>query len=226
MTDRYVLHCEGTATFCTDGIPDGLFGCEEGERRFMYCWKDGAWGTGTEIGGSAPNAGTEIGDSALRKAAADLFALAVEVRQGDSELLKLQASSRMQERVSGNVRTIAVGTGGVPLDSLLEGKEVSAVLADPFNEGDCVQIVMRATNAHEFANGKVGAQASGKPLIKLRPTALRHLPAYNEALKAISTSVQDNLKCNNISMPPGGEMFRTGMSRFALSRSLSYRSWP
>jgi len=216
MADRYVLHCEGTVTFCTDGIPDGLLGCEEGERRFLYGWKDGTWGVSAEVSGGAATGSPGCG------AVAGRFKMAVEVRQGDSELLKLQASSRLQERVSGNVRTIAVGTGGVPLDSLLEGKEVSAVLASPFNEGDCAQIVIRATNAHEFANGKIGAQAGGKPLIKLRPTALRHLPGFNEALKKISASVQDNLKCNNIGMPPGGEMFRAGISRWSASSLLPW----
>lgn len=201
MADSYVLHCEGSLTFCTDGLPDALFSAGGTDQRFLYCWKDGGWGVSTEIGRG--QSGMEGGDRVR---------VAIEVRQGDSELLKLQASTRLQERVSGNVRTSAVGTGGVPLDSLLEGKEVAFVLAGPFSKGNCVQGTMRATNADDFANGKTGAKAAGKPLIQLRPTALRSLPAYNAAIDAIAKSVQDNLQSNHIGMPPGGEMFRAGIS--------------
>lgn len=215
MAEKYVLHCEGSLTFCTDGIPSDLFGCVQDERRFLYCWNDGKWGEGTELGGGLADGGTAAGKSGQ-------FRLGVEVRQEDTELLKLQGSIRLSEQSSGNTRTIAVGTGGVPLDSLLQGKEVSFQLDSPFNAGNCVQGTIRAVNAHEFAN-ITGAPVAGKPFIRLRPTALRQLPAYNDALKAISTAVQENLRCNNIGMPPGGEMFRTGISRsprlLALTRS-------
>lgn len=200
MTDRYLLHCEGNVSFCTDGVPDELFGRSNGDTGFMYCWNDGSWGVGTELGANGVPGG---------------FLMTVEVGQGDSELLKLQASSRMQERVSGNVRTFAVGTGGVPLDSLLGGKECTFALVSPYNEGNFAQGTMRAINAHEFANGLAGSQAADKPRIQLKQTALRHLPAYNEALNTISSAVQENMACNKIGMPPGGEMFRTGISRWA-----------
>ena len=202
---RHPLQLRGTLEAFTDGIEDSYFLDLSKTEVFMYSWLTGerGWGTRAEFGITETNKQISAEPQPARVSVKGVgsFDMNVELdSEGTSELLKLQGAMRLTDDESGSRRTVTVATGAAALDSILQGQTVSCEIRDPFSPGNCMKLSLKAV-------GPI-------PTVPLKPSALRHIPEYNMAVMAVSQRVQSDLSANQIQVPPGGEMFVSGLTSF------------
>ena len=174
----------------------------------LYAWVDKNRGQGTQVQYTQQTAGT--------------FSLSIPIKDGDVDLLKLQACTRVRDSDTGNVRTITLAVSAVQMDKLLEGKTITTTMHDPFSPEDAVVVTLSAENAHEFANcisnqpvliPVISGGPDDLPFIRFQRSSLWDIAQINAEVDKVSEHIQSNIKLNNTRLPPGGDMFASGISR-------------
>jgi hypothetical protein len=206
----YPLHIEGSARLYTCNLPMDTFvdfSNPKDHQSYTYCWINGDSGAGGHI--SFPTPGT-CGE----------FKIDLKAKQGDPDLLKTQVSMHFRDEHTNNFRTSTLAVSVVDLNKLLEGGEDRVIMYDQFVQGNFCDLSFRLTNASDYANYKgaagVGKAAStrSKPLLQLKPSALRGLKDINEQVNTVSQHFVDAMGQNNVAMAKGGEPFYRGVTRF------------
>ena len=201
---RHQLQLTGSLEAFTDGIDDSIFLDMSQTEVYLYAWECGERGAGTRVDfgvtkrerctASQPE---EPPKSSVK--GGGNFSLALELDSaGASELLKVQGCMRLTDSESGSRRTVTVATGGAPLDLILRGQAVECEIRDPFSPGNYMKVSLRASGPC--------------PPVPTRPSALRHVGKYNEAVQRVSKAVQAGIASNQIRIPPGGDMFVSGLT--------------
>ena len=220
----YPICIEGVAKFFTSGFPESILmdtaNFPVNTKFFISSWLDKDRGDGQEANYKNKSTGAS-------------FTLNTNVKDTETDLLKLQASMRILDDSTNNRRTITFATGAAFLPALLEGKVIQTVLRDVFSPTDRVEISMMVSNAHEFTNcttisphfgtssqrnskrGQVlGSEAGSgkKPTITFLKSPLWSISKFNEEVNRMADGVSSNMKANNTVIPPGGDGFVQGLT--------------
>lgn len=230
----YPIEIEGKATLFVSGMPEEIITTCGGElpgmKMFMYGWIDserGASGhvsfpatddneTPTHRNGSllerkpgAPNGNQGVDQ---KSQGSGTFMLSLNVRDGDPKYLKLQACVRVRDPESKNKRNFNVAVSCADLAKMLEGEEESFIMQDQFTPGNFVDVSMRVNNASDFRNHVSHKDDAEKPLITFGPSALDKIAAWNDIVSRVSNELVQNLQKNKITMSPGSEGFKDGIT--------------
>ena len=216
MPSYYNVNLKGSLSLFACKIPEEAI-CDftdyEDRTVHLYGWIDKDRGMGTQV--------------RYTKQSAGLFSFSIPVKDGDVDLLKLQACSRVRDQDTGNIRTITLAVSAIQLEKLLEGNTITTTMNDPFTPENAVVVTISAENASSFANykGPTSKAASNQssrlsdgpsesPLIKFKRSALWNIAQMNTEVDKISEYIQTNMKINCTKNPPGGEQFASGISRY------------
>lgn len=193
----------------TDGSPMHVY---------MYCWINSERGQGARVHYSPfdiaasplaiqPETATTIQHHGE-------FDLALRVQDNDPDLLKIMACMRMTDQETKNPRTVTLAASAVQLDRLLMGEEQKLTMYSQFDPGNYTEVVIRASNAHEFANCASVSQAPPRPLVKLSRSSLWDMDVSDQAVGGVSASMVEKIQKYLMAAPPGGEPFVAGLTRW------------
>jgi hypothetical protein len=173
---------------------------EKKERQvFMYGWFDKTNGGSAHVANPCDENGGR-------------FQLKLYVHNGISPHLKLHASVRTRDQDTNNVRTFPFAVSHADVQAMLQGKTDEFKMVDQFMDGNYVEVRIRAVNADDFQNhGGAGL----KPLITFGAPVLDKVEISNQIMQRISEQMEAGFSMNNMTMSPGMETFRKGVTRSA-----------
>jgi hypothetical protein len=229
LKSLYTVEIEGQMSLFVDDLPNDLVmasgGTIPGMKLFMYAWVDNERGASGHVSfptNLSPGDGCESStasagggnntDSSSDGKFQGRFRLSIDVRDGDSHLLKVQCCVRLKDPASRNKRTFTVAVSCADLEKLLCGEEDQFVMKDSFDPNDYVVVSMRASNAADFRNHPSSAHDMGKPLLKLGPSALDRIAEWDKVVQRVSDSFVSNAKQNNMGYMPGVALFMRGIT--------------
>ena len=225
---EYPLQISGRArTFVSrmpiDALQDLSDNGGSGITVFMYCWIDHERGQGghvhfvpCDIAGDSsvhnnPAFGSHNGE----------FSLSLPIRDKDPDLLKLMGCMRMKDQETRNTRTVTLATSAVQLDRLLMGEEQCVTMYDQFCPSNYTEVVLKASNATEFANHAShassmhdGGQFEGLPYINFCKSHLWSMGLCDDEINNVTNSIQEKIMKYGMQAPPGGDEFTYGQTRF------------
>lgn len=210
----YPVQLEGrvktfAAKLPVDSLAD-LSGEGGGARVFLYCWIDPSRGQGAHVHYQSNHLASEPTDPALRHNG--WFSLTMNVRDGDPDILKVSACMRMKDDQTKNTRNATLAVSGTQLDRLLAGEEQAFTMYDQFVPGNYTEVVMRATNASDYANHL--ASIPGSPHITLSRSSLWDIETvFRPVVTDNSNRILDILVSNKMKATKGGSGFLAGMTR-------------
>lgn len=190
----------------TDGSPMHVY---------MYCWIDSERGQGARVHYSPCDIAASPGTVGAEIQHHGEFDLALHVLDNDPDLLKIMACMRMKDQETKNSRTVTLAASAVQLDRLLMGEEQKLTMYSQFDPGNYTEVVIRASNAQEFANC-ASAKAAGqehRPLVKLSRSSLWDMDVSDQAVNGVSAAIVEKIQKYLMSAPPGGEPFIAGLTR-------------
>jgi hypothetical protein len=194
-TEARTVLFEGTVQLYTANMPESSFVdfSKTGTHPvFACCWINGKRGASSYV--TFPSDGGP-----------GVYSFGLAFRDGDPNLVKVQFLMRMQDPGTGIRRTVHLCCGCAKMDSMLKKQEIDTFgLADQFMEGDYAKVSLRVCNAHEFVD---------RPL-RLRESALIHLPVFNGAVDGVDEGIAKNMAMNKTKFSRGTEDMRSGKSRF------------
>lgn len=210
-TTEHTLQIKGRVRPSTWNVPDAKLAdlSDEGRHHmFVACWIDGQRGACAHVRFDADEReGT--------------FECTLPVRNGDPNALKVQLCMRMQDESTGNRRTAELYMSFAKLDKLLEGEEDRFVMKNQFCPNKKAVVALSLANSSDFANSCGPGSSHLKlshshrlPFVKLRNSAVYQISRVNADMEAVSQRVKSVLSHNTAEMPPGGEPFMDGMTRF------------
>jgi hypothetical protein len=173
---------------------------------FMYGWFDKNNGGSAHVANPCDEGGGR-------------FQLKLYVHNGISPHLKLHASVRTRDQDTNNVRTFPFAVSHADVLLMLQGKTDEFKMVDQFMEGNYVEVRIRVANSEDFQNHAAcgtGLSGSGlKPLITFGPPVLDKVELSNQIMERISREMETGFSINHMSMSPGMETFRKGVTRSA-----------
>ena len=210
----YPVRLEGrvktfAAKLPVDSLAD-LSGTCDGARVFLYCWIDQTRGQGAHVHYQSGHIAVDPVDSSVRHNG--WYCMDIRVRDGDPDILKVAACMRLKDQETRNTRNATLAVSGTQLDRLLMGEEQSFTMIDQFIPGNYTEVVMRATNASDYANHP--AAAPGAPRITLGRSSLWDIETvFRPVVTNNSNRIMDILVTNKMHPTKGGAGFLAGMTR-------------
>jgi hypothetical protein len=211
-----------------DGLPEDLVmasgGTIPGMKLFMYAWVNSESGVSGQVSfppNMSPDDCEDIASTAGGKAKSGTasvdelkgrFQLSVDLRDGDSRLLKVHCCARLKDPASRNKRTFTVAVSCADLEKLLRGEEDEFTMKDSFDSSDYVVVSMRASNAADFRNHPSSAHDLSKPLLRLEASALDRIAEWDKVVQRVSNDFMSNSKQNKMGYMPGVEVFMRGIT--------------
>lgn len=196
--DRNV-RLEGTVQLFVQNMPEASFVdlTSNGTHPvFACCWIDRHRGASTRVSFTP---GVGLGT----------FRLQLDLRDGDTDKLKIQMYMRMQDPDTGNRRTVQLSTSCVHLTRMLDGGTDELRMPDQFAENNFINVSMRVSNHQEFLS---------QPL-RLKSSALDRLPEFNKHVRQVSEAMEANNRLNKTQFAKGADSMRSGDSRCLLPPS-------
>jgi hypothetical protein len=215
VPSEYPIRLEGRVkTFAAklpiDSLADLSGGTLDGARVFLYCWVDQTRGQGAHVHYQSSHLASDPVDPALRHNG--WFCMDMSLRDGDPDILKVAACMRMKDQETNNTRNATLAVSGTQLDRLLMGEEQTFTMVDQFVPGNFTEVVMRATNASDYANHP-GAHP-GAPRISLSRSSLWDIETvFRPVVTDNSNRILDILVSNKMKATKGGSGFLAGMTR-------------
>lgn len=200
---RFRVSFAGSLTLDTCKIPTGSLVDLTGAGNhpvYLCCWTNGGNGKSTHV--TFPSVGSASGT----------FSFDLDCHQDDYDTLKVQATMRMRDQDTGNLRTIPLCMSFADMNKMLRGEDDTFRMQNPFAAGMYGDMTMRISNSTDFRNNP-GSPAS-KPLLTLRPSNVTRVGELNKALGDVSAGLQANVKRNNAQIPRGVESMLDGLSRY------------
>lgn len=189
---------------------------------FLYCWASPERGQGARAHYKPCDIAASTGQQAPDPTHNGEFRLTVNIRDDDPDLLKITACMRMKDPQTNNTRNAVLASSAVQLDRLLMGEEQSLTMYDQFTPGNYTEVVIRASNADDYANCARAARAlAGRndldsgPRIRLSRSHLWDLDVFDKEVTAVSSKIGDSILKNGVQYTPGGAQFNTGLTRSA-----------
>lgn len=226
-SDMFSIEIEGRVDLIISGMPEEFVtsngGGLQGMKMFMYGWIDSTRGASGHVSfGSKNQSGSESSflerragsgrKKCLEKRGNGIFNLSLNVRNRDPKYLKLQACVRVRDPESKNKRNFNVAVSCADLSKMLEGGEESFLMVDQFTPGNCVDVTMRVTNAHQFRNHVSSREDAHKPLIMFGESALDRIEDWNAIVARVSNQLVQSIKKNDVSTNPGCAAFKDGIT--------------
>lgn len=182
---------------------------------FLYCWASPGRGQGGRAHYAPCDIATNVG--AESPSHTGEFKLVLNLRQGDPDLLKVTACIRMKDVQTVSKRTATLAASAVQLDRLLAGEELSLTMYDQFIAGNYTEMVIRVSNASDYANFKggvgVGNGLSPLPLITLSRSRLWDIATSDQEVVGVSNNIQQAMAAHGVQPTPGGGQFASGLTR-------------
>lgn len=160
---------------------------------FACCWID------KERGGTAHvqfQPGNGIG----------VFRIDLPMRDDDVNKVKVQMSMRMLDSGTGNRRTVPLSTSCAHIGKMMSGQPDQFRMPDQFLPDNYINVSMRVLNIADFVD---------QPL-RLKASALDRIPEFNQHVKCVSKTIEDNNVLNSTVFVRGADTMRDGDSRFFL----------
>lgn len=214
---EYPLNLEGKMRTFVGRMPvEALVDISDGSdiSVFLYCWASPGRGQGGRAHYAPCDIATNLGAPAPSHTGD--FKLVLNLRQGDPDLLKLTACIRMKDVQTSSKRTATLAASAVQLDRLLAGEELSATMYDQFIVGNYTEVVIKASNASDYANfrGGVGDGLTSLPLISLSRSRLWDIDKSDQEVVGVSNNIQQAMAAHGVQHSPGGNQFSSGMTRY------------
>lgn len=189
-------------------------------RVYMYCWIDSERGQGAHVHYAPRDIALQPGSgTGLQDAQHDgEFSMGLHVLDNDPDLLKIMACMRMRDQETKNERTVTLAASAVQMDRLLMGEEQTLTMYSQFDPGNYTEVVIRASNANEFANcPHATPSVSGQPLplVKLSRSNLWDMGISDQVASEVSGNMQEKIQKYLMESPPGGQPFIPGLTRSA-----------
>ena len=200
---RFRVSFAGTLVLDTCKIPTSSLVdlSETGDHPVYLCsWTNGDNGKSTHV--SFPRGGSGT------------FSFDLDCCQGDFDTLKMQATMRMRDQETGNLRSVPLCMSFADMNKMLRGEEDSFRMQHPFVAGVFGDVTIRIANATDFRNHPASATVTAKPLLSLCVSNVHRVADLNQKLAGVSTGLQDSIKQNNANVPRGVESMLDGLSRY------------
>ena len=185
---------------------------------YLYCWASPRRGQGGHAHYAPCYIASGLDANQPRPSHVGDFSLVLNLRDGDPDLLKITACIRMKDEQTSSKRTGTLAASAVQLDRLLAGEELSLTMYDQFIVGNYTEMVIRATNASDYANFKgglgVGDGLSALPLINLQRSRLWDIEKSDKDVVAVSNNIQASMTAHGVLHTPGGAQFSSGLTRY------------
>lgn len=203
----HMLCFQGCVIPYTNGIEDRRIEKYEDDGQhhvYVVAWANGGLATCAHVQFNQTDSGDMGGD----------FEFSLPFCDGDPNALKIQVCMRMRDEESNNRRTAELYMGYANLNKMLEGQEDCFGLRNQFVETKTARISISIKNAKSFRNHLSLRNNPAKPLLQLKRSAVFDVPRVNKDMEAVSKYVNGVLGRNQAKMPPGGEGFRDGITRY------------
>jgi hypothetical protein len=204
LSKQYTLMFKGVVRIYTFGMPeDSIVNLSDSGffPTYVTCWIDGERGKSAHVSFADRNSpGT--------------FELELDFRDGDPDRLKLELCMRMQDPESHNRRSAELCTSYALMRPMLAGENDAFEVPNTFVNGNSVQICMCIKNATDFRNHPKSASDTSKPLLTLVESKLGLIETFNAQVNMISAQINTNNGQNHTKMPPGGDAFKDGITRY------------
>lgn len=191
---------------------------------YIYSWIDSERGQGCRVHYKPCDIASceEAGGEESQKHNGS-FSMTLFVRDGDPDLLKVMACFRMKDDETNNKRTTTLATSAISLEQLLQTGEQRQTMYSQFDIGNYVEVVLRVTNTHDYANSALTTRCSKKglnestsqlPFIRFERSALWDIESMDADVQNVSNSMRGSMRKYAMKDPPGGASFRFGETRY------------
>ena len=174
---------------------------------YLCCWIGGREGKSCDV--TFPADGKGVGS----------FKFTLRCRLDDPDALMVQATMRMRDQDTNNLRTIPLCSSFARVGVMLQGGDDSFRLRHPFMAGEFADVVMRISNAKDFRNHPASASMTAKPLFALRASSVDRITELNQVLTNVSRGLQSDVQQNKATVPRDVDTMLDGLSRYPPSAS-------
>lgn len=206
---------EGTLSLSVCNIPiESLVDLsEKGTHTVYLCsWISGRKGKSCDV--HFPPEGKGVGS----------FRFDLDCGPDEFDALKIQATMRMRDQDTGNLRTVPLCSSYACMNTMLRGDEDSFRMRHPFAAGEFGDITVRISNATDFRNHPSSASMVSKPLLELKPSNVHRIVELNKTFSEVSGGIQQNIRDSKAKIPRGVGTMTDGLSRYAPSPALTFVS--
>ena len=142
------------------------------------------------------------------------FRFDLDCRIDDFDALKVQATMRMRDQETSNLRTVPLCSSYACMNTMLCGEEDAFRMRHPFVSGEFGDIAIRISNAKDFRNHPASVSMDSKPLFALKASNIGRIVELNKMFAEVSGGIQQNIRDSKAKIPRGVGTMVDGLSRY------------